>query len=78
MAVTNIPEGSVRERDPIRREIVVESMHVERGTIRVPTGPGLGVELNEAVADKYPYRPFERVLRVDEYGAVAGAWHAAS
>ncbi len=68
-----IPEGSVREPDPIRREIVLESIHVEKGTIKVPTKPGLGVELNEVVAERFPYRPFDRVLRVDEYGAIAGA-----
>jgi len=46
---------------------------VEKGKIKIPTKPGLGVELNEVASAKYPYRPFDRVLRIDEYGAVSTA-----
>ena len=54
-----IPEGSVREPDLIRREVVVEPIPVEKGMIQVSTRPGLGTEFNEGVLTKYPYRPFD-------------------
>jgi len=57
-----IPEGSVRDPDPIRREIVVKPLHVERGVIKVPIEPGLGVELNETASVKYLYRPYDFIL----------------
>jgi galactonate dehydratase len=39
--------GDVISRNPIR---------VENGTIPLPTGPGLGLELDEAALARYPYR----------------------
>ncbi|MDP3064058.1 MAG: mandelate racemase/muconate lactonizing enzyme family protein, partial [Chloroflexota bacterium] len=39
-------------------EILVEPVKWEKGYI-IPSGkPGLGVELNEAVANKHPYIPY--------------------
>ena len=36
-------------------EILKEPVHWENGYILPPTGPGLGVELNEEVAEAHPY-----------------------
>lgn len=45
-------------------ELSVEPFRVEKGYISLPTGPGLGIELNETALAKYPYRPFpDRKLR---------------
>ena len=41
-------------------EILKEPIRWERGYIIPPTGPGLGVELNEEVAEAHPYLPPER------------------
>ncbi|MCA9109726.1 MAG: mandelate racemase/muconate lactonizing enzyme family protein [Planctomycetaceae bacterium] len=39
--------------NPWRREIVTEPFEVEDGFLRVPTGPGLGIEVDERVIQKY-------------------------
>jgi len=51
-------------------EISIGPLALEDGYICLPTGPGLGIELNEAAMARYPYRQFpERKLRqYDEEG----------
>lgn len=39
-------------------EITVEPLRVEGGSIALPQGPGLGVELRQEVLERYPYREF--------------------
>lgn len=39
--------------NPFREEIVAKPFAVEKGYVTVPTGPGLGVEVNEEVVKKY-------------------------
>jgi 2-dehydro-3-deoxyphosphogalactonate aldolase len=41
----------------LHSEILKEPIRFENGTIAPPTGPGLGVELNEDVVAKHPYEP---------------------
>ncbi len=38
---------------PLSRMLVKEPLRMEDGYLRVPEGPGLGVEVNDAVIDKY-------------------------
>jgi L-alanine-DL-glutamate epimerase-like enolase superfamily enzyme len=38
---------------PLSREMVKEPLRLDDGYVNVPTGPGLGVEVNEEVLDKY-------------------------
>ena len=40
-----------------RKEITNERVVFEDGFIMIPDGPGLGIELNEDVLEKYPYQP---------------------
>ena len=41
-------------------EISLNPFKVENGYIKIPTGPGLGLELNEEAMAKYPYREFAK------------------
>jgi L-alanine-DL-glutamate epimerase-like enolase superfamily enzyme len=38
---------------PMLRELCCEPIQMEDGFIRVPQGPGLGVEVNEEVIERY-------------------------
>ncbi len=42
---------------PLADEILREPLDLERGDLIVPRGPGLGVEVDERVIEKYPFRP---------------------
>jgi D-galactarolactone cycloisomerase len=52
-----LPQTQLLEFDPtgtaVYEELFTEPLAVERGSVRVPTGPGLGVRLTEALARKY-------------------------
>lgn len=39
--------------NPFREEIVTKPFQLEQGYINIPTGPGLGIEINEDVVKKY-------------------------
>jgi L-alanine-DL-glutamate epimerase-like enolase superfamily enzyme len=38
-------------------EILGQPLPIERGQLIVPSGPGLGIDINEDVAEKYPFIP---------------------
>jgi L-alanine-DL-glutamate epimerase-like enolase superfamily enzyme len=42
---------------PLATEILKEPLRIERGELIVPREPGLGMEVNEAVIEKYPWIP---------------------
>ncbi len=44
-------------RDALLRRPVFDLAHVDGGTIRVPDGPGLGLEIDESAFARFPYRP---------------------
>jgi D-galactarolactone cycloisomerase len=67
-----IPNFTVFEYDsspiqPLRDELPTDPMfavdRVVDGCIPVPTGPGLGVEIDESVFEKYPYELDESIAR---------------
>ena len=39
-------------------DIAANPFKVEDGYIQIPTGPGLGIELDEDALARYPYQPF--------------------
>lgn len=43
-------------RDELLREPLFDWDHLEDGCLRVPDGPGLGIEVDESVFEKYPYK----------------------
>ena len=42
---------------PLATEILKQPLQIERGELIVPREPGLGIEVNEAVIEKYPWIP---------------------
>jgi L-alanine-DL-glutamate epimerase-like enolase superfamily enzyme len=42
---------------PVASEILAEPLAIEQGQLQVPTGPGFGVRINEAVIERYPWIP---------------------
>jgi L-alanine-DL-glutamate epimerase-like enolase superfamily enzyme len=42
---------------PAADDILAEPLAIERGCLHVPRKPGLGVEINESVLEKYPFIP---------------------
>ena len=58
------------ENIPPKSEIVRSTLKCENGFLLIPEEPGIGVELNEESAEKYPYyrRPIQTRLYID--GAV--------
>jgi L-alanine-DL-glutamate epimerase-like enolase superfamily enzyme len=42
---------------PLAEELLTEPLEIKGGYLNVPKGPGLGVEINEKVAGKYPFQP---------------------
>jgi L-alanine-DL-glutamate epimerase-like enolase superfamily enzyme len=42
---------------PLADEILAELLQIENGDLILPRGPGLGIDVNERVIDKYPFIP---------------------
>jgi hypothetical protein len=42
---------------PLADEILSESPEIESGYFVLPDGPGMGIEINENVIEKYPFIP---------------------
>ena len=61
---------------PLADEILSEPLNIQDGDLIVPTGPGLGVEIDERVIEKYPFIPgpwsFFRIDSPRETVAVTG------
>jgi len=56
--IASIPNGELLEFDqnpnPLREELITEPLRVdEKGYVKLPQKPGLGVELNEKIVEKY-------------------------
>jgi galactonate dehydratase len=45
--------------DQLARELMSHGLRFDDGYLRVPEGPGFGVEMSETACAKYPYRPHE-------------------
>jgi galactonate dehydratase len=56
-----LQEYPLGENQPPKSEIVANSIKLERGFLIIPDAPGIGIELAEDAAERYPYRP--RTLR---------------
>lgn len=42
---------------PLADEILTEPLDVSGGALRLPPGPGLGIDVDDRVVERYPYRP---------------------
>ena len=47
----------VRKDVPWRKDVVIGQIPIENGHAVPPTAPGLGIDINEAEADKHPWQP---------------------
>ncbi len=51
---------------PAADEILAEPLQIESGCLQVPDKPGIGVEVDESVADRYPFVPGPwSIFRID-------------
>jgi L-alanine-DL-glutamate epimerase-like enolase superfamily enzyme len=51
---------------PLAQEILSTPLEIEKGELIVPRGPGLGIEVNEAVIEKYAWKPGPwSIFRID-------------
>jgi L-alanine-DL-glutamate epimerase-like enolase superfamily enzyme len=51
------PGQNIMYEFPLAEEILKEPLNIVDGDLTVPRTPGLGVEVNEAVIEKYPWKP---------------------
>jgi L-alanine-DL-glutamate epimerase-like enolase superfamily enzyme len=67
MPVMDVFEFDSRVVQPLRDELIKEPIFsidkIVDGNMPVPTGPGLGIEINEDIFDKYPYQINEKNAR---------------
>jgi galactonate dehydratase len=61
----------IRSDTPPRSEVLTEPLKVEKGYLLVPDKPGLGIEFNDKLAEKYPYLPRDLPALTREDGSVA-------
>jgi len=54
-----------------RREVVKEPIRLVKGYLEIPESPGLGVELDERAAARYPAQPWHRPFNLREDGSLA-------
>ncbi len=66
-ALQEYPTG---ELEPPKSEIVKTSLRLEDGFLIIPDTPGIGIELAEDAAERYPYRRREIVTRLHVDGSV--------
>jgi galactonate dehydratase len=52
-----LQEYPLGEDQPPKSEIVIQTPRLEAGYLLLPETPGLGIELAEDAAERYPYRP---------------------
>src|SRR5215210_1051560 len=52
-----LQEYPIGEDLPPKSEIVKSALKLEKGYLIIPDAPGIGVELAEDAAERYPYRP---------------------
>ena len=65
-----LQEYPLGEHQAPKNEIVKSVVRLEEGFLIVPDAPGIGIELAEDAAERYPYRPRELVTRLHVDGSV--------
>jgi galactonate dehydratase len=66
-ALQEYPKG---EDETPKREIVKSTLQLENGFLIIPEAPGLGIELAEDAAERYPFRPLPVETRLHVDGSV--------
>jgi galactonate dehydratase len=65
-----LQEYPIGEHEPPKSEIVKSTLRLENGYLIVPDAPGIGVELAQDAAQRYPYKPRAVVTRLNVDGSV--------
>ena len=65
-----LQEYSGSEDKPPKSEIVKGILKVENGYLLIPDAPGIGVELAEGAAERYPFKPRGLSTRLHQDGSV--------
>ncbi|MSU73326.1 MAG: mandelate racemase/muconate lactonizing enzyme family protein [Opitutus sp.] len=65
-----IQECNVDFESEFVRDLFLGLPVIENGHLLLPEKPGLGIEFNEAAAEKYPYRPFDRPVILQPDGGI--------
>jgi galactonate dehydratase len=65
-----LQEYPLGENVPPKSEIVKSTLRLENGFLIIPDAPGIGVELAEDAAERYPYRPRTVHTRLHVDGSV--------
>jgi galactonate dehydratase len=61
----------VRKDVPWREDVVTAPINIEGGVSRAPTAPGLGIDIDEKEAAKYPFQPEVTMAYYHKDGSVA-------
>ena len=65
-----LQEYPLGELEPPKSEIVKTSLRIEDGFLLIPDAPGIGIELVENAAERYPYKKREIHTRLHVDGSV--------
>jgi L-alanine-DL-glutamate epimerase-like enolase superfamily enzyme len=52
----SVADARIRHENPFRDEVVVKPFELKEGQVEIPTGPGLGIEVDEDVVRKFLLR----------------------
>jgi galactonate dehydratase len=65
-----LQEYPLGEGEPPKSDIVKSTVRLEDGYLIIPDAPGIGIELAEDAAERYPYRPREVHTRLHADGSI--------
>ncbi len=65
-----LQEYPLGEGEPPKSEIVRSTYHLDNGYLTLPSGNGIGIELTDAAAQKWPYRERKVDTRLNADGSV--------
>jgi galactonate dehydratase len=65
-----LQEYPLGEDVPPKSDIVKQPLKREQGYLMIPEGPGIGMELVDGAAERYPYRPLPVITRLDVDGSI--------
>lgn len=65
-----LQEYPLGENEPPKSEIVKSALKLEDGFLIIPDAPGIGVELADDAAERYPYRPRKVHTRLHVDGSI--------
>jgi galactonate dehydratase len=65
-----LQEYPLGEDIPPKSDIVTRPLTRDGGYLMIPEGPGIGMDLVDGAAERYPYRPLPVITRLDVDGSV--------